>query len=160
MTYWMRSILAFVALACWLQAIRRPGNGEIAQMRLTVSVLALALVLTGCGLLFGPDAASTCADQARIYGPDFRVAGSFNTTVGQIRGLSPVKVEPPRWPELSSATPAVLCFLDGPVAKGGPSPPPGFQIQPSFDRAVIGVARDHADMIMAGSHNDIPVQAP
>ena len=128
-------------------------------MSRTAVALALTLALTGCALLFGPDAATACADQARLFGPDFGVAGSFNTTVGQIRGLSPAGVEPIRWPELSKDTPAVLCYLDGPVAKG-PPPPPNDPIPPSFDRAVIGMAGSHADMIVAGYRAQITVRAP
>lgn len=126
-------------------------------MRRTATALALAL--TGCGLLFGPDAASDCADQARIYGPEFRVVGSFSTNVGHIRGLSPEAVEPIRWPELSNNASAVLCYLDGPVAKG---PPPVLNgpIPPSFDRVVIGIAGGHADMILAGYRAQIVVRAP
>lgn len=118
-------------------------------------VTMACLWLGGCSST-GPDA--VCADQARSYGADFVVAAAFETTVGRIRALEP-GVLPKRWPELPDASEAVVCYLDGPIAKGPPPGPDGV-IPRSFDRAVIGVASGHEDMLVAGYRDRLPVAAP
>jgi hypothetical protein len=98
------------------------------------------------------DPVAVCAEQARAYGPAFEVAGSFATTVREVRDLTP-GVEPARWPELADETPSVVCFLDGSVPK---SPPGG---EP-FDRALVRVAGEHAELIIAGYRDQLIVEAP
>jgi hypothetical protein len=98
------------------------------------------------------EAVQVCAEQAEVNGPDFRVAGSFATTVSTVRDLTS-GAAPGRWPQLSAEMPAVICYLDGPV----PEAPPG--VEP-FDRAVIAVAGGHAELIIAGYRDEIEIQAP
>ncbi len=113
------------------------------------------LTLTGCGLLGEMDPAAVCAEQARENGPDFRVVGSFATTVSKVRGLTPgaAGAPPSRWPELADESPAVVCYLDGSVPKAPPDGEP-------YDRAVIAVAGEHAELIIAGYGDQLPVVAP
>lgn len=110
--------------------------------------------LCGCSTT-GPE--TVCADQARQYGADFVVAAAFGTTAGRIRAFEPVR--PQRWPELQDGSPAVVCYLDGPVAKGPPPGPDGI-VPRSFDRAVIGVASVHHEMLVAGYRDRLPLVAP
>jgi hypothetical protein len=113
--------------------------------------LLLTLVLAGCAFLrTGP--AQICDGVARDYGPEFRVVGSFATTVGKIRSLEP-GATPARWPELAAGQDAVLCYVDGPVPKSLPGGDP-------FDRAVIAIAPGHSELIMAGYQDRLPVRAP
>jgi hypothetical protein len=110
------------------------------------------LVLAGCGL-FGsvvPDA--VCAEQAREKGPEFHVVGAFATTVREVRGMTP-GAAPVRWPELADDAPAIVCFIDGQIPK---SPPGG---EP-YDRSVTAVAGEHAELIIAGYRDQLPVKAP
>jgi hypothetical protein len=113
--------------------------------------LPLALILAGCAFLrVGP--VQICEGVARDYGPEFRVVGSFATTVGKIRSLEP-GATPARWPELAAGQDAVLCYVDGPVPKSLPGGDP-------FDRAVIAIAPGHSELIMAGYQDRLPVRAP
>jgi len=101
-------------------------------------------------------AQATCEQQVGVYGPDFAVAGAFATTVGDIRSdwLTPL------WPDLGDGHPATLCYLDGPVAKA-PPPAESGETNPSFDRAVVGVADDaHTDLLAAGYRETLPIVQP
>jgi hypothetical protein len=120
-------------------------------MKATIALLGSILALAGCGLL-AMDPAAVCAEQARENGPDFSVAGSFATTVSKVRGLTP-GAAPARWSELAEEAPAVVCYLDGPVPKAPPGGDP-------YDRAVIAVAGEHAELIIAGYRDQLPVEAP
>jgi len=114
------------------------------------TLIIFAPALAGCQL-FRPTAAEVCEGEAPAY--EGEVVGAFDTTVGAIRGLEPRDVEPARWPNLSDGHPAVLCYIDGQIAK---SPPGG---EP-FDRAVIAVVDEQADMIAAGYRARLPIRAP
>ncbi len=116
-------------------------------------LLFVGLSLSACSALTDDSSARVCAAEAEDFGPEFRVAGSFTTTVGRLRSLEPRVSSPERWPDLAAAHAAVVCFLDGPVAF---SPPGGQQ----YDRAVVGVADSRAEMLMAGYKTNIPVRAP
>ncbi|HEX7197593.1 MAG TPA: hypothetical protein VF364_12265 [Candidatus Limnocylindria bacterium] len=78
--------------------------------------------------------------------------GSFATTVGKVRGLT-AGAAPARWPELADESPAVVCYLDGSVLKAPPGGDP-------YERAVIAVAGEQAELIIAGYRDQIPVRAP
>ena len=118
-----------------------------------VKAALAALVVTGCAPLPAPEPVAVCREQARVYGEDFRVAGSFATTVGRLRSISPMEPEPELWPELSNDAPAVACYLDGSV----PGAPPGGD---PYDRALVGVSGEHADLILAGYREELTVEAP
>jgi hypothetical protein len=57
------------------------------------------------------------------------------------------------WPGEAAEQKAVLCYLDGAIAK---SPLGGTP----FDRAVVGAAAGDAELIMAGYRKDLAVTAP
>jgi copper(I)-binding protein len=123
-------------------------------------VVAAALAATGCVATTVQSAAPTvdpCAASAAAY--NGVVAGSFVTTVGAIRRLEPLHIEPQRWPGLPDSHPAVLCYIDGQIPKG-PPPPISGTIPPSFDRAVTAVVDGQSDLIMAGYRDNLPVVAP
>src|SRR5688572_1563962 len=104
--------------------------------------LALALGLASVSLLGCDSAYAACAGIAADYGPTSTVSGAFNTTVGRVRAFTPGST-PSRWPGLPAETPAVLCYLDGPV---GRAPPGGDR----HDRAVLAVSAGHVEFIMSG----------
>src|ERR1700693_4718150 len=104
-------------------------------LRRALSVPLLAFSLSACV----PNASAACATQSTDMGPDFRVAGSFATTVARVRGLLPAESQmiPLGIPGETSAS---LCYLDGPVSHG--APPVNGVVQPSFDRAAVVVVGD------------------
>jgi hypothetical protein len=102
-------------------------------------------------------AAGTCAVAARGYAGT--VVGSFDTTVGAIRGLNPHPASPALWPDLPPDHAAVLCYIDGQVAMAPPPPASGPLPEP-FDRVVMGVVDGTPVMIMAGYRDALPVKAP
>jgi len=106
--------------------------------------------MVACGP-FGP-AAELCAAPARGYGGT--LVGSFNTTVGAVRSLQPRAGVPELWPGLGADHPAVLCYIDAQIPKGGPEP------APPFDRAVVAIVDGASQMIMAGYKDRIPIEAP
>lgn len=118
-------------------------------MKAAILALALAFVASGCRT---DQSAATCADQARLHGPEFTVAGAVATTVAKVRDLQP-QMQPPRWPELTPESAAVLCYLDGPFgdAPGGGEP---------YDRGVVAVAGEHADLVILGYRSGLPVPTP
>lgn len=126
-----------------------------------IRLLALplaSLALAACEILGGPASfAAECAGPARSYAGI--VVGSFNTTVGAIRGLEPIPVEPARWPDLAPDHQAVLCYIDSEIAKG-PPPGPNGEIRDPFDRVVIGIVDGQTEMISAGYRDRLPVSAP
>jgi Tfp pilus assembly protein PilW len=126
--------------------------------RVALTLLAVTLGPAGCGTVAtGPRTSSIaetlCSEQATAFGPAFRVAAAFDTTVGLIRALYPRGQNPNLWSGLAAEQDAVLCYLDGPVAK---SPPGGTP----FDREVIGVASGEAEFIIAGYRTSLPTKAP
>lgn len=128
------------------------GPEQGSAMRAMIATLGAMIVMSGCEFLGGIDAAAVCADQARESGPDFRVVGSFATTVGDVRGMTP-GAAPVRWPELADDFLAVVCYLDGSVPKAPPDGEP-------YDRALIAAAGEHAELIMAGYRDQLPIEAP
>lgn len=120
--------------------------------RSSIALLCLAAALTGCGVVEVMDPVAICRDQAREEGPAVQVSGAFATTVGGVRDLTP-GVGRGRWPDLADGSAAVVCYLDGAVAKSPPGRKP-------FDRAVIAVAGEHAEQIIAGYRDQMPVEAP
>jgi hypothetical protein len=72
-----------------------PLARRLLRMRHAGSMTILVKVATAASLTlsagsFGPtDPVAVCAEQARTYGPDFEVAGSFATTVREVRDLTP-----------------------------------------------------------------------
>ena len=117
-----------------------------------MAAVVLALALSGCGLVEEVDPVAVCEEEADVNGPDFRVAGSFLTTVTTVRDLIP-DAGPDAWRELPDEAPAVLCYLDGPVPQAPPDGEP-------FDRSVVAVAGDHAQLIIAGYREELRVRAP
>jgi hypothetical protein len=113
------------------------------------------LVATSCDLAaFGPSAERVCAQQATEFGPNFTVAAAFNSRVEAVRAMrDPTVIEPDLWPDTPDDSPAIVCFLDGPVPK---APPGGEQ----FNRAVVGIANDEAILVIAGYQDSLPVQEP
>lgn len=123
----------------------------------------LALILVGLtavacqSLRVPPPADETCAGSARDYSGT--VVASFITTVGSVRTLEPRLSVPVRWSDLAPGHPAVLCYIDGQIAKAPPLGPDG-EIQVPFDRAVVAVVEGDAQLIVAGHRNRLPVEAP
>jgi hypothetical protein len=118
------------------------------KLSMTIAILALA----GCGWIRGADPVAVCAAQAHDNGPDVRVVGAFATTVSKVRELTP-GIAPARWPDLPGESAAVVCFLDGAVPKAPPGGEP-------YDRAVIAVSGEHAELIIAGHREHLPVAPP
>ena len=101
--------------------------------------------------------ADPCAASAVDY--NGHVAGSFVTTIGAIRAVSMLEIQPGRWPGLADSHSAVLCYIEGQIPKG-PPPRPSESIPPSFDRAVIVVIDGQAELVMAGYRDQVPIVAP
>jgi len=121
-------------------------------------MLALTLGAVGCGAVAATprtsfNAQKVCSQEVTDFGSAFLVAGAFDTTVGSIRSIGARGPNPTLWPSEPAEYKAVLCYLDGPIAK---SPPGGAP----FDRAVVGVAAGDAEFIMAGYRKSLPVKAP
>jgi hypothetical protein len=102
-------------------------------------------------------AADACAVAAGGYAG--AVVGSFETTVGAIRGFDPHPANPALWPDISPDHPAVLCYIDGQIAMA-PPPPASGPLPESFDRVVIGVVDGAPVTVMAGYRDGLPVKAP
>ena len=123
-------------------------------MRLRSWVLPLvSLVVLGCGDSSPSSAAAACANAARDYAGTS--VGSFATTVGAIRQLSPAAGSQ-LWPSFAPATSAVLCYIDAAIAKGPPPGPEG-SIRDPFDRVVVGLVDGQSKMILAGYRSQLPV---
>lgn len=126
---------------------------DLGGVRIVGFILAL-LLASSCDLLgVRVSADQACAEQAREFGPTFSVAGAFDTRVQALREMQPLDVEPELWPRSAGDSPAIVCFLDGPVPK---APPGGEQ----FDRAVVGVVDDDAVLLVAGYQDAIPIRSP
>ncbi len=127
--------------------------------RIGVVALPLAtLALAACEILGLPTSPSqACGGAARDYSGT--VVGSFNTTVGAIRALEPLRADPLRWPNLAADHPAILCYIDAQIAKG-PPPGPNGEIRDPFDRAVVGIVDGKSELVMAGYRDRLPVRAP
>jgi hypothetical protein len=130
----------------------------ISEARIVLILLAVTLGLVACGAVdatprTSSDAQKLCSQEAKAFGPAFTVVGAFDTTVGSIRSIGARGPNPTLWSGEPAEDKAVLCYLDGPVAK---SPPGGAP----FDRAVVGVAAGDAEFIIAGYRASIPVKGP
>lgn len=119
--------------------------------------LLLSLSVGACEVLGLPPPAESCAGPARDYAGT--VVGAFNTTVAAIRALEPRQAVPQRWPDLAADHPAVLCYIDGEVAKAPPPGPDG-EVRPPFDRAVVAIVDGQSELIIAGYRDQLPVRAP
>jgi hypothetical protein len=130
----------------------------VKHVALRLAIVPASLALAGCAM-YGALASvpEACADAATNY--DGEVVGVFMTTVGAIRGLSPLPSDQPKWPELSSDHSAILCYVDGAVAKAPPPGPDGEVAEP-FDRLVIGIADGEAVVVVAGYRDTLEVRAP
>jgi hypothetical protein len=115
-------------------------------MRVVAISLALALGLSAC---MTDQSVATCQTQAQAHGSDVTVAAAQSTTVQAVRDLQP-NLQPPRWPELSADGPATICYLNGPF---GDAPGGG----PPYDRAVVAVAGEHADIVILGYADEMPI---
>ena len=125
---------------------------------LLLAVLALGLATAACDVVgYRGPAAELCTGAAGDYSGS--VVGSFNTTVGAVRALEPRAAQPQRWPELAPDHPAVLCYIDGEIAKA-PPPGPNGEVSKPFDRAVVAIVDGHSELIIAGYRDKLPVQAP
>ena len=121
-------------------------------MKLATAAVAAALAMSACGLVEEIDPVAVCTEEADANGRDFRVVGSFATTVATLRGMTPDR-GPDDWRELPGEAPAALCYLDGPVPHAPPDGAP-------FDRMVVAVAGGHAEMLIAGYRDEIAIRAP
>lgn len=137
-------------------AARWPPSATARQLNgRTIAIGAvMMLVVSTCGVASrSPDPSAVCSDQARKYGPSFTVAGAFSTTVARLEdflpGSSPVIAQ---W-QLPADTPAVLCYLDGPIPKAPSGGRP-------MDREVVVVAGEHTELVMGGYQDQLPVRAP
>jgi hypothetical protein len=109
-------------------------------------------------------------------GPESVVIAAFDTTVGGVRQWQAEQVAmdleragrpsseddgQATWSsELSAATDAVLCYLDGTVNKAPPPTPDGPEPVP-FDRAVVAVLEDASVIgVTLGYQDTLPVHAP
>jgi len=121
-------------------------------------VLALGLTTAACEAVgLSRPATELCASVAGGYSGS--VVGSFNTTVGRVRALEPRAGQPQRWSDLAADHLAVLCYIDGEIVKAPPPGPNGEASRP-FDRAVVAIVDGHAELIIAGHQDKLPVQAP
>lgn len=64
---------------------KEPNN--IVAIAVSVMAIALPMVVGACSVLGIPS--GPCKDAAREWGPEFRVAASFATTVGRVRDVLP-----------------------------------------------------------------------
>lgn len=125
---------------------------------LLLAVLVVGLTTAGCDVFgLSTPAAEICAGVARDYSGS--AVGSFNTTVGSIRALEPRPGQPQRWPDFAPDHPAVLCYIDGQIAKG-PPPGPNGEVSKSFDRTVVAIVDGQSELIIAGYRDQLPVRAP
>ncbi len=117
--------------------------------------LLLGVAAAACQVV--TPAGGLCAGAARDYSGT--VVASFNTTIGAIRALEPRAGNPQLWPELAPDHPAVLCYIDGEIAK---APPPGSdgEISRPFDRAAVAIVDGDRQLIIAGYRDQLPVRAP
>lgn len=122
---------------------------------LTLAIVAM-LIAAGCDV-FGLAAGNPCAAVAADYSGT--VVGTFGTTVGAIRSLAPLPQDPIRWPALAADHPAILCYIDGMIPKA-PPPGPNGEIRDPFDRLVIAIVDEEAELIMAGYQDNLPARAP
>jgi hypothetical protein len=136
-----------------------------------LGVAAVVLVAGACAAA-GPStsqAASTSAvpsSAAEVFaatalqlGADYRVVGSFATTVGASRALQAFPVSPAPWPTLSAGHAAVLCYIDGQIPKG-PPPDANGSVPPSFDRGIYAVVDGVSSLVEAGYRDHLPIIAP
>jgi hypothetical protein len=129
----------------------------MARFRFFAVVLPVLLLIACQSVGASVAAWEACSRAAGEYNGS--VAGSYATTVGYIRRLG-LSGEPARWPDLAPDHPAVLCYVDGQIAKGPPSPRDGQTAAASFDRAAVAVVDGHVELIIAGYRSNLPVRAP
>lgn len=132
----------------------------MARQLARATTFALCLALTGCGFL-PPTAADRCAQAAIAYSgaEDPVVVGSFDTTVGAIRNLEPLDVQPQRWPDRQPSYPATLCYIDAAIPMAPPPPLNGPPAKP-FNRVLVAIVDGQSEMIVAGYREQLPVKAP
>jgi hypothetical protein len=133
---------------------RRPTSGwaKLNSVHPTAQVLSLALIVLLGGCPMDP-AQATCEHAAATIGDELDVVGAFATTVGRIRAMEAVPIDPPRWPGLAPGHPATLCYLDGFV----PHAPPGGD---PFDRQAIAIVDGDIESIRAGYRDEMEVTPP
>lgn len=128
------------------------------RQHLLVAILVVGLTTAACEVFGLPTpGAELCARVAPDYSGT--VVGSFNTTVGSVRALEPRAAQPQRWPDLAPDHAAVLCYIDGEIAKA-PPPGPNGEVSEPFDRAVIAIVDGHSELIIAGYRDLLPIRAP
>ncbi len=132
---------------------KEPNN--IVAIAVSVMAIALPMVVGACSVLGIPS--GPCKDAAREWGPEFRVAASFATTVGRVRDVLPTSTGIIPAQE-SDTTPAFLCYLDGEFPKA--PPPVNGVIQPSYDRGIVVVVGDFHSLLMAGYRSDVLIEDP
>ena len=110
------------------------------------------------------------------HGPGMTVVDAFDTTVGGVRKWQAQQIaldmertgmpssegdgQAPWFSDLSDATAAVLCYLDGTVNKA-PPPIPGGRESAPFNRSVVAVLEDGSSIaVTLGYQETIPVHAP
>jgi hypothetical protein len=128
-------------------------------------MIAVALVAGGCaaGTLTSPSPGTEspivqpCATAAIGYSG--RVVASYVTTVGAIRAMALNAHHSDLWPDITGDHAAVLCYIDGSVAKGPPGLAAGTE-PPTYDRAVVAVINGKTDLIAAGYRDNLPAVAP
>jgi hypothetical protein len=129
-------------------------------------LVACALAISGCAATRSPDSQSPatpsqavdpCSASAVAYSG--RVIASFVTTIGAIRAMPLNAHHSDLWPGLPGDSAAVLCYIDGEIAKGPPDMVPGTG-RPTFDRAAIVVVDGRSDLIAAGYRENLSAVAP
>ena len=127
------------------------------------STMTAEFPITGSSCAFiGPrttpaSASDICTAAAADYSG--KVAGAFATTIAMLRGLAPLPSSPSTWPGLADDHPAVLCYIDGTIAKSPPVGPDG-KVPAPFDRGILAVVDGRSNLIVAGYKDQLPVAAP
>jgi hypothetical protein len=106
-----------------------------------------------------PGSPSTDSCAAAAAGYSGHTIASFVTTIGAIRAMATLGIQPGRWPDLADAHPAVLCYVDGRIAKA-PPPAASGTAPLTFDRAVVVVIDRESELIIAGYQEHLPIVVP
>lgn len=102
----------------------------------------------------------SCRNIAMDYGPEFRVTGVFSSTVGRLRDLQPGGSNEGLWPQVPAETPALLCYIDGPIPFSRPAPVGGLVPPTPISRAEVGLANNRVELLLAGPPENIAIRAP
>jgi len=132
---------------------KEPNN--LVTTAISVMAIVLAMVAAACSIL--GVASRPCLDAAEEWGPDFRVAASFATTVGRVRAEIPTSTGIIPAAE-SDTTSAFICYLDGEFPKG--PPPVNGVIQTSYDRGIVVVVGEFQALVTAGYRRNVPIRDP